>query len=237
MPSQDRHINFALMRDRILATEGKEYWRSLEEFADTDEFHEFIQREYPDNADEWNDPVGRRTFLKIMGASLALAGLSGCVYQPPESIVPYVRQPEEFVPGKPLYFATAFTMSGVALGLLAKSNEGRPTKIEGNPDHPASLGATDLFAQASLLGLYDPDRSQTITYREEISTWPAFMADIRKNLEDQKGKQGGGLRFLTETVTSPTLGNQIAAILAEYPSAKWYQYEPAGRDNVKAGAP
>ena len=236
MPSQDRHINFALMRDRILATQGKEYWRSLEEFADTDEFHEFIQREYPENAEEWNDPVGRRTFLKIMGASLALAGLSGCVYQPPESIVPYVRQPEEFVPGKPLFFATAFTMGGVASGLLAKSNEGRPTKIEGNPDHPASLGATDLFAQASLLTLYDPDRSQTISYREEISTWPAFLADMRKNLDDQKGKQGAGLRFLTETVTSPTLGSQLKAILAEYPSAKWYQYEPAGRDNARAGA-
>lgn len=236
MPSQDRHINFALMRDRILATQGKEYWRSLEEFADTDEFHEFIQREYPDNAEEWNDPVGRRTFLKIMGASMALAGLSGCVYQPPEAIVPYVRQPEEYVPGKPLFYATAFTMGGVALGLLAKSNEGRPTKIEGNPDHPASLGATDLYAQASLLTLYDPDRSQTISYREEISTWPAFLADMRKNLDDQKAKQGAGLRFLTETVTSPTLGNQLKAILAEYPSAKWYQYEPAGRDNARAGA-
>jgi molybdopterin-containing oxidoreductase family iron-sulfur binding subunit len=224
------------MRDRILATQGKEYWRSLEEFADTDEFHEFIQREYPDNAEEWNDPVGRRTFLKIMGASLALAGLSGCVYQPPESIVPYVRQPEEYVPGKPLYFATAFTMGGVASGVLATSNEGRPTKIEGNPDHPASLGATDLFAQASLLTLYDPDRSQTITYREEISTWPAFLAAVRQALDDQKAKQGGGVRFLSETVTSPTLGNQFKSLLAEYPGAKWYQYEPAGRDNARAGA-
>jgi MoCo/4Fe-4S cofactor protein with predicted Tat translocation signal len=236
MPSQDRHINFALMRDRILATQGKEYWRSLEEFADTDEFHEFIQREYPENAEEWSDPVGRRTFIKIMGASLALAGLSGCVYQPPEAIVPYVRQPEEYVPGKPLYFATAFTMGGVASGILAKSNEGRPTKLEGNPDHPTSLGATDLFAQASLLTLYDPDRSQTITFREEISTWPAFLADMRKNLDDQKAKQGAGLRFLTETVTSPTLGSQLKAVLAEYPSAKWYQYEPVGRDNVRSGA-
>jgi molybdopterin-containing oxidoreductase family iron-sulfur binding subunit len=236
MPSKDRHINFALMRDRILARQGKEYWRSLEEFADTDEFHEFVEREYPQHAEEWNDPVGRRNFLKIMGASLALAGLGGCVYQPPESIVPYVRQPEEFVPGKPLFFATAFTLGGIATGLLAKSNEGRPTKIEGNPDHPSSLGATDLFAQASLLTLYDPERSQVITYRETQRPWTEFLTEIRKALDEQKGKQGAGLRFLTETVTSPTLGNQLKAILAEYPNARWYQYEPAARDNARMGA-
>jgi MoCo/4Fe-4S cofactor protein with predicted Tat translocation signal len=236
MPSQDRHINFALMRDRVLANQGKEYWRSLEEFADTEEFHEFVEREYPQHAEEWNDPVGRRNFLKIMGASLALAGLSGCVYQPPESIVPYVTQPEDYVPGKALFFATAFTLGGIATGILAKSNEGRPTKIEGNPDHPSSLGATDLFAQASLLTLYDPERSQVITYREQQRPWTEFLTEIRKALDEQKGKQGAGLRLLTETVTSPTLGNQLKAILAEYPSARWYQYEPAGRDNARMGA-
>lgn len=236
MPSEEHQKKFALMRERILASQGKEYWRSLEEFADTDEFHEFISREYPHQADEWNDPVGRRNFLKIMGASLALAGLSGCVYQPPEAIVPYVRQPEEFVPGKPLFFATAFTLSGVALGLLAKSNEGRPTKLEGNPDHPTSLGATDLFAQASLLTLYDPDRSNTPTYREEERPWTTFLTDMRQALDDQKGKQGAGLRFLSETITSPTLASQLKAVLAEYPQARWYQYEPAGRDNARMGA-
>src|ERR1051325_10096562 len=107
MSSQDRHINFALMRDRILGRDkGQGYWRSLEEVADTDEFREFVSREFPQAAEEWDDPIERRTFLKLMGASLALAGLSGCVYQPPEKIVPYVRQPEEIVPGKALYFAT-----------------------------------------------------------------------------------------------------------------------------------
>ncbi|MBC7912320.1 MAG: TAT-variant-translocated molybdopterin oxidoreductase [Pyrinomonadaceae bacterium] len=236
MPSKDRHINFALIRDRVLSRQGKEYWRSLEEFSGTDEFREFVEREYPQHAEEWDDPVERRTFLKLMGASLALAGLSGCVYQPPESIVPYVTQPEEFVPGKPLFFATAFTLGGIATGLLAKSNEGRPTKLEGNPDHPASLGATDLFAQASLLTLYDPDRSQSPYYRETERPWTTFLKDIRQALDEQKGKQGAGLRILTETVTSPTLGNQIRGILAEYPSAKWYQYEPAARHNARAGA-
>ena len=236
MPSEDSKKNFALMRERILASQGKEYWRSLEEFADTGEFREFISREYPHQADEWDDAVGRRAFLKIMGASLALAGLSGCVYQPPEAIVPYVRQPEDLVPGKPLFFATAFTLSGIALGLLAKSNEGRPTKLEGNPDHPTSLGATDLFAQASLLTLYDPDRSKTPAYREEERPFTTFLTDMRQALDDQKGKQGAGLRFLTETVSSPTLASQMKAILAEYPQARWYQYEPAGRDHARVGA-
>src|SRR5947209_16161664 len=221
MPSQDQHKNFALMRDRILAEQdsGKKFWRNLEELAETPEFREFIEREYPQHAEEWHDDVSRRTFLKLMGASLALAGLSSCVYQPPEKIVPYVNQPEEIVPGKPLFFATAMPFCGVATPLLVRSNEGRPTKIEGNPDHPNNRSAadpndrgssaTDLFAQASILTLYDPDRSQTLTFRKEISTWTAFVAAITNALDQHKKDNGAGLRFLTETVTSPTLANQL----------------------------
>ncbi len=234
------------MRDRVLSSQdGKSYWRSLEELADSPEFHEFVQREYPQQAEEWDDPIERRTFLKLMGASLALAGISGCVYQPPEKIVPYVRQPEESVPGKALFFATAATIGGIATPVLARSNEGRPTKIEGNPDHPNNRGAdanalgssaTDIFAQASILSLYDPDRSQTVTFREEIRTWAAFIGDARTALDEQRSKKGAGLRFLTETVTSPTLAAQLKAILTEFPQAKWHQYEPANRDNARAGA-
>src|SRR3954452_24907517 len=114
MPSNDSKNNFALMRDRVLAgQEGKNFWRSLDELADTPEFREFVSREYPQHAEEWNSPVERRTFIKLMGASLALAGLSGCAYQPPEKIVPYVKQPEDQVPGKPLFYATAMTLNGV----------------------------------------------------------------------------------------------------------------------------
>ncbi|HUE84415.1 MAG TPA: TAT-variant-translocated molybdopterin oxidoreductase [Pyrinomonadaceae bacterium] len=246
MASNDRHINFALMRDRILAQQdGKNYWRSLEELSDSPEFHEFVQREYPQHAEQWDDPIERRTFLKLMGASLALAGLSGCVYQPPEKIVPFVRQPEEMVPGRPLFFATAASVSGIATPLLVRSNEGRPTKVEGNPDHPNNRNAsqddrgssaTDLFSQASILTLYDPDRSQTLTYREEIRTWTAFVGAMRTALEAQREKQGAGLRFLTETVTSPSLGGQLQAILNQFPQAKWHQYEPAGRDSSRAAA-
>ena len=246
MPTSDRHINFKLMRDRIIASQdGKNYWRSLEELADTPEFHEFVQREYPQHAEEWDDPIERRTFLKLMGASLALAGLSGCVYQPPEKIVPFVTQPEEAIPGRALFFATAATLGGLATPLLARSNEGRPTKVEGNPEHPNSRSglpndqgssATDIFAQASILGLYDPDRSQTVTYREEIRPWATFVGEIRSALDEQRSKQGAGLRFLTETVTSPTLGAQLKAILTEFPQAKWHQYEPVNRDNARAGS-
>ncbi len=263
MPTEDRHINFALMRQYVLdqqdsqgngdigsarsgkAHPGKEYWRSLEELADSPAFREFVQREYPQHAEEWDDPIERRTFLKLMGASLALAGLSGCVYQPPEKIVPYVKQPEEEVPGKALYFATASTLGGIATPLLAKSTEGRPTKLEGNPDHPNSrngdsneLGssATDIFSQASVLTLYDPDRSQTALYRDESRPWSTFVGEIRTALDEQRSSQGAGLRFLTETITSPTLAAQLKGILTEFPQARWHQYEPANNDNARAGA-
>jgi MoCo/4Fe-4S cofactor protein with predicted Tat translocation signal len=254
----DRHINFKLLRDRILSEppavagglrSGKQYWRSLEELADSPVFEEFVQREFPQQAEEWNDPVERRTFLKLMGASLALAGLSGCVIQPPEKIVPYAKQPEEEIPGKGLYFATAFSLGGVATPLLARSNEGRPTKLEGNPDHPNNRNsdpndkgssATDIFSQASILTLYDPDRSQTPLFRGETRPWSQFVAEIRGLIEKEndglKAKKGAGLRFLTETITSPSLAAQLKQIQTDFPEAKWHQYEPANRDNARAGA-
>src|SRR5256712_3384928 len=268
--SKDRHINFKLLRDRILsgppavaggsrssedqppATAGgsdKTYWRSLEELADSPILEEFIRREFPQHAEEWNDPVERRTFLKLMGASLALAGLSGCVIQPPEKIVPYVKQPEEETPGKGLYFATAFSLGGIATPVLVRSNEGRPTKIEGNPDHPNNRSndpndkgssATDIFSQASILTLYDPDRSQTPLYRGETRPWSTFVAELRSAIEKEndglEAKKGAGLRFLTETITSPTLAAQMKQILTDFPEAKWHQSEPANRDNPRAAS-
>jgi molybdopterin-containing oxidoreductase family iron-sulfur binding subunit len=215
---------------------GSNCWRSLEELQDREALREIVAREFPQGAPEWNDPVSRRDFLRLMGASLALAGVGGCVRQPEEKIYPYVRQPEEIIPGRPLFFATAITLGGVASGLLVESHEGRPTKIEGNPQHPASLGATDAFAQASLLTLYDPDRSQTVVHRGSISTWDAFVSEMRRLLEAQRQRRGAGLRILTQTVTSPTLAHQIRKLLAACPEARWHQYEPAGRGNVRAGA-
>src|ERR1041385_2653581 len=221
MPSQDSKINFALLRDRILAKSGKDYWRSVEEFVDAPEFEEFVKREYPDHAETRDDSVSRRNFLKVMGASLALAGLGGCVIQPPEKIVPYVSQPEGMLPGRPLFFATGYSIGGVATGLLVKSYDGRPVKIEGNPDHPGSRGATDVRAQASLLDMYDPDRSQHVRYRGEPRTWPAFQTELRAAVDQNRGDGGAGIRFLTETVTSPTLISQFKQIQAELPNSKW----------------
>ncbi|MGH7783144.1 MAG: TAT-variant-translocated molybdopterin oxidoreductase, partial [Candidatus Binatia bacterium] len=232
----DSKNNFAALREKILSKSGKQYWRSLEEYSDTPEFREFVTREYPDNAEEWDNSLSRRNFVKVMGASLALAGLSGCVIQPPEKIVPYVKANEDQLPGKALYFATAMSLGGVATGLLAKSFEGRPIKVEGNPDHPGSLGATDVLAQGSLLNMYDPDRSKEITYRTSPQTWPAFMTALRAAVEDNRKDGGAGIRFLTQTVTSPTLAEQFKQVAAELPNSRWYQYEPVNTDNELAGA-
>jgi molybdopterin-containing oxidoreductase family iron-sulfur binding subunit len=220
---------------------GKQYWRSLEELAESEEFEELLHREFPSGATEWNDPVGRRRFLKLMGASFALAGLTACTRQPTEYIAPYVRQPEELIPGKPVYFATAMPLDGFATGLIVESHEGRPTKIEGNKDHPASLGASDVFSQASVLGLYDPDRSQTLTHLGEIVTWSAFLGAVTPAVNAVRAAGGqqpvrAGLRILTETITSPALAYQLRTLLATLPMAKWHQYDPAGRDNVREGS-
>ncbi|MEZ5421033.1 MAG: TAT-variant-translocated molybdopterin oxidoreductase, partial [Vicinamibacterales bacterium] len=219
-------LDLNAIRAKLAGTSGPSYWRSLEAVAETPEFKEFLHREFPANASEWNDPVGRRGVLKLMSASLALAGVTACTVQPDEFIVPYVRQPEEIVPGKPLFFATAMSLGGVATGLLVESHEGRPTKIEGNPDHPASQGGTDLFAQASILTLYDPDRSNTITELGQVRAWSSFIASIRGALSAQAAVRGAGLRIVTETVNSPTLAAQIQEILAAHPDAKWIQWEP-----------
>src|SRR5262245_12119022 len=170
-----------------------------------------------------------------MAASMALAGLTGCKAAPPEKIVPYVRPPEEIVPGVPLYFATAMPASGYAIGLIVESHEGRPTKVEGNPDHPASLGATDIFAQASLLTLYDPERAQTVTQSGQIATWDGFITALRARL-DRFRTNGQGLRILTETVTSPTFADLMNQLLAAYPGSRWHQYEPVNRDNARAAS-
>jgi MoCo/4Fe-4S cofactor protein with predicted Tat translocation signal len=231
-------LDLASIRERLASSRGQEYWRCLEELADSEQFHEFLKQDFPQQAAGLLDGVGRRDFLKLMGASLALAGLNACGRAAPvdKKIVPYVNQPETMVIGRPLFFATAFPMGGIGTGILVESHEGRPTKIEGNPNHPASVGATDAFAQASILTLYDPDRSQVVSNAGRISTWNAFLTAINDDLEAERLSGGAGLRILTETVTSPTLTNQLRQLLAKFPRAKWHQYEPVNRDNAQAGA-
>ncbi len=229
-------LDLAAVRAKLSAARGKHYWRSLDELAESPAFQEMLHREFPRFASEWTDDVSRRNFLKLMGASLALAGLSACTKQPPESIVPYVKQPEEVIPGRPLYFATALNLAGGALPVLVKSVEGRPIKVEGNPEHPAGGKGTDIYAQAAVLGLYDPDRSQTVTFLGETRTWSDLLKALEGPLATQKALKGAGLRFLSGTVTSPTLAAQIKVILQALPEARWHQYEPVNRDHARGGA-
>src|SRR6202162_2550194 len=231
-----KKIDRAAVERHLKETSGPEYWRSLEELAGSPEFQDMLHREFPKGASEWVDSVSRRGFLRLMGASLAMAGMTGCTKLPLQEIVPYVRQPEQLIPGVAMYYATAFTLSGYANPLLVESHLGRPTKIEGNNLHPASLGGTDVFAQASILGMYDPDRSQAITHLGDVDSWATFATEIKGALATQKTLGGAGIRILTQTISSPTLKDQMHAFLAMYPKAKWHIYEPANRDNVLEGA-
>ena len=177
----------------------------------------------------------RRAFMKLLAASMALAG-AGCSGPPQEVIVPYVDMPERMVPGRPLYYATAFVHRGYAQGVLVESNMGRPTKVEGNPQHPASLGATSVFAQASVLQLWDPDRSQTVRQGETLSTWGAFRNALSARRAGWDADGGAGLRILTGTVTSPTLAAQLDALLRRYPKARWHSYDPLHDDGALEAA-
>jgi molybdopterin-containing oxidoreductase family iron-sulfur binding subunit len=235
-PGKAKSLDLESLRIRMTETRGPEYWRSLEELAGSEQFQELMRREFPKGASEWLDAVSRRGFLRLMGASLALAGMTGCTKQPLEPIVPYVRQPENVIPGRPLFFTTAMTLGGYATPLLVESHLYRPTKIEGNDLHPASLGGTDVFSQASLLDLYDPDRSQTVLYMGEVRSFNGLMQAVRGPLSVQKGLGGAGIRILTRTISSPTLVDQLRSMLKVFPQAKWHVYEPANRDNVRAGA-
>jgi len=211
-----------------------EFWRTLAQ-KDGANLDDLVGDEFASRLPEGFDDVERRSFLKLMGASLALAGMAGCTRQPPEQIVPYVRQPEQMVTGRPLFYATAMTVGGRATGVLVESHEGRPTKIEGNPQHPASLGATDVFGQGTLLDLYDPDRMQTVSRLGEILPWSAFIGAMRTATTAQQATKGAGLRILTETVCSPTLAAQIDELLARFPAAVWHQWDTASELNGAAG--
>jgi len=183
-----------------------------------------------------HDPaiLDRREFLAMMSASLGAMTLAGCrASQPPETIVPYRQSPEEIVPGRPLFFATAMSSGGRTTGILVESHMGRPTKIDGNPLHPASLGATDAITQAAVVALYDPDRSQAIRHLGEISTWSAFASDLREALKDQERTEGAGLRLLTGSVVSPTLARQIADLRRKYPKARWHRYDGGQGDAAR----
>ncbi len=240
MSEPRKKLDLAAVRSRLDGARGRDYWRSLDDLASTPEFKDLMEREFPQQAIGWsedeNGVEGRRNFLKLMGASLALAGLTACTRQPTEHIVPYVRQPEELIPGRPLFYATATILSGMAQGVLAESHEGRPTKLEGNPQHPSTLGACDTYSQASILSLYDPDRAQTPAFEGEVRSWGDFFGSLRQTLAAQRARSGAGIRILTETISSPTMAQQLRTIQSLFPAAKWHQWEPAGAHQARAGA-
>jgi MoCo/4Fe-4S cofactor protein with predicted Tat translocation signal len=223
------------VRERLAERRGAEYWRSLDELADTVEFQEFLRKEFPRQAAPLEASLDRRDFLKLLGASLALGGLSACARppQPHEKIVPYVRAPEDHVPGRPDFYATAVLDGGYAEGVLAENHQGRPTRVEGNPDHPASLGAAHAITSATVLSLYDPDRSQQLLHDGSPRSWSQFATAMGEGLAALPN--GARLRLLTETVTSPTLAGQIRELLAAHPGARWHQWDPLHADGAVAG--
>jgi MoCo/4Fe-4S cofactor protein with predicted Tat translocation signal len=236
---EESRLDLAEVREKLRQSRGPELWRSLDELAATPRFQDMLHREFPRHAAEWRDDdggVSRRNFLQLAGASLALAGLTGCTRQPLDKIVPYVQQPEEVVPGRPLYFATTLTHAGYGMGVVAESHEGRPTKIEGNPAHPASLGSTDLFAQAAVLTLYDPQRSQVVVHHDRAGSWGGFVGELEKVARARAAQGGEGVRVLSGTVTSPTFAAQMQEIARVYPRARWHRWEPAGPHQTRAGA-
>jgi molybdopterin-containing oxidoreductase family iron-sulfur binding subunit len=226
-------LSLAAVREELKSAKGKRYWRSVDELADTAEFQAAVEREFPGSAQEWVDPVSRRGFMKLMGASLALAGLSGCTKQPDEPIYAYVKQPEDLILGKPNYFATAHPFVTGAVPLLVKSDQFRPIKIDGNPEHSYNRGSSDAFSQGTLLDLYDPDRSQHVRYRDENREWAEFAQALRVKVAGTK--DGTGIYFLSSTITSPTLARQWKAVQAAYPQAKLVQYDPAVAGTALAG--
>ncbi len=213
------------VRADLKGTTGKRYWRSLDELQNTPEFQAAVEKEFPSAAQEWVDPVSRRGFLKIMGASMALAGLAGCTKQPDEPIYPYVKAPEDLLLGKPNYFASMNPLPTGGVPVLVKSDEYRPVKVDGNPDHAYNHGSSDVFSQGSLLDLYDPDRSQHATFEGENREWAEFAQALHDKVAGTK--DGTGIYFLSATITSPTLARQWKAVQSAYPKATLVQYDPA----------
>lgn len=234
-PLEDQTLDLVSVREKLAGKRGQEYWRSLEEVAGDPHFAEALHREFPTAPRDWA-PLSRRDFARLMGAALALAGLSGCAFQPQEKLVPYVKAPEEILPGMPLYYATAMPFMGYGLGLMAQSSEGRPTKVEGNPDHPSSRGRTDIWAQASVLDLWDPERSTEVRLSQSASNWADLTGVLNTEFLKARADQGAGLVLLTNTITSPTTLDLISQMKAQLPQMRWVSYEPINRDNVREGA-
>jgi molybdopterin-containing oxidoreductase family iron-sulfur binding subunit len=213
---------------------NRTYWRSLAQIEDRPEFRAALEREFPEGASELPEGITRRDMMMLLGASLSLAGLAGC-RRPVEEIVPFAAAPEEMVPGIPRHYATTMPFGRSAYGLIVESHEGRPNKIEGNPGHPTTLGASSTRIQASVLGLYDPDRSQTVRLKGEPKAWSDVVTAWGELSKAHAADGGAGLAVLSESFSSPTLARLAAEFRARYPRAIWATYEAVSDENRLAG--
>lgn len=210
------------------------YWRSLAQIEDRPEFRTALEREFPDGASELPEGITRREMMTLVGASLSLAGLAGC-RRPVEEIVPFVTAPEDAVPGIPFYYATTMPFQRSAYGLVVESHEGRPTKIEGNPSHPSTLGASSSRIQASVLGLYDPDRSQSVLQQGTQKLWADFVTAWGQLSEAHAADGGAGLAVLSDSFSSPTLARLASELRVRYPRLQWATYDAVSDENRLAG--
>jgi molybdopterin-containing oxidoreductase family iron-sulfur binding subunit len=213
---------------------ARRYWRSLDELSDTPEYRQFVEKEFPDFAGEMLSPPDRRTFMKLMGASAALAGMTACRW-PQETIVPWSRQPQGRLPGVPVQYATAWEFGGHGLGLLVTSYDGRPIKVDGNPEHPASLGAASSFMQALVLEMYDPDRSRFPLEAGVPRNWEDFDAAFGALTASIRARQGAGTAILCEASSSPTMQRLAAKLREVAPQLRWFEYEPVSRQEEQRG--
>ncbi len=234
--NENHSSDFIPVEALLTKSHQRRYWRSLDELANTPEFRDMLETEFPEHATEPPEGSSRRRFLSLMAGSAALAGLTACTRQPTEMIMPYVEPPEHAIPGVPKFYATAVPVDGIAQGVIVESHLGRPTKVEGNPDHPASLGASDVHSQACLMDLYDPDRATEILRLGGPESWQSFRFALAEALGPIFDKQGDGLSILSETVISPSLGAQIQAVLKAFPRAQWRQWDPAGPHSARTAA-
>ncbi len=232
----EQKLDLEAISQKLKDKKGPAYWRSLEEVAKTAEFQKWVDDEFPNRRDLAT--IDRRSLLKFMGASLAMAGLAGCrgVFLPEEKLVAYVEQPEELLIGTPLFYSTTMPFMGYGFGVLCSQREGRPIKLEGNPRHPMSLGSINSMVEAEMLNFYDPDRLSNVIQQGNISTWEQFAETASDAIQAQVAKQGAGLRFLTGTVTSPTVAAQLNTLRSKFPQSKWYCYDPIDRDGERKGS-
>ncbi|MGH9445008.1 MAG: hypothetical protein ACRD3O_04675, partial [Terriglobia bacterium] len=224
------------IRTQAQEAQARKFWKEVARLGQTEPYKRYLANAFHRDGEKPRGGISRRDLFKVLGASVILAGTAACTKLPLERIVPYVNPPEEFKPDTPLFFATSMAWGGVAQGVLAWSFMGRPTKIEGNNEHPGSKGRANVFMQGSVLDLYDPDRSQVLFQDGRVGGWGDFLVQADELRAAHLRNKGAGLRFLTGTVTSPSLGDQMNDLLKQFPQAQWHQHEAVSRDNVREGA-